>query len=65
MRPQQLKAGQTATYILEFDWAREDVTPDWSFTVYAENGPVKVKHYHGTESDTLPNIEKQLDWSGR
>ena len=44
MRPQQLKAGQTAIYILEFDWAREDVTPDWSFTVYAENGPVKVKH---------------------
>ena len=65
MRPQQYKAGKSYTYILEFDWSREDVTPDWSVTVYAENGPVHVKHYDNIESDVLPNIEKQLDWEGR
>ena len=40
MRPQHYKAGETYSYILEFDWSREDVTPDWSITVYAEDGPV-------------------------
>jgi len=40
-----MKAGQKYTYILEFDWAREDITPDWSVTAWAENGAVTVEHY--------------------
>ena len=49
-----MTAGQTKTFILEFDWARECITPDWSLVAMAEKGEVVVSHLNGYKSDTLP-----------
>lgn len=43
-------------FILEWDWAREDISPDWSVTAWAEQGDVKITHSKGIESDKLPYI---------
>jgi hypothetical protein len=42
MAPVSFKANEIKSYILEFDWGRECVTPDWSITAVAEKGEVKV-----------------------
>lgn len=47
MRPQSFKAGLPIYYILEFDWARDSITRDWSITVWAEDGNINVKHNSG------------------
>ena len=59
MKPVAYRAGESKSYILEFDWDREGVTPDWSVTVQAKNGSVSVKHQNGLSSDSLPYIEKR------
>ena len=59
MKPVAYRAGESKSYILEFDWDREGVTPDWSVTVQAKNGSVSVKHQNGLSSDSLPYIEKK------
>ena len=60
MDPVQFTAGETKTFVLEWDWSREDVTPDWSLTAWAEQGEVSVI-YSGHESDSLPLIEPRVD----
>ena len=42
MRPINFAAGETIIFFLEFDWARPNITPDWSLTAYAEQGSVTV-----------------------
>ena len=44
--------------MVEFDWAREGITPDWSVTAAGEKGDVTVIHSSGRASDTLPFIER-------
>ena len=36
MKPQLFKAGEKKQYVLEFDWSRENITPDWSVVAWAE-----------------------------
>ena len=36
MKAQLFKAGEKKQYVLEFDWSREGITPDWSVTAWAE-----------------------------
>ena len=58
MKAQKFKAGEKKQYVLEFDWSRENITPDWSITVWAEFGKVSVVYSDYRASDTLPFIEK-------
>ena len=34
MNPIQFKAYETKRFIVEWDWQRESVSPDWSVTAY-------------------------------
>ena len=43
MRPLEFVGGQTHSYILELDMARQGMANDWSFTAWGENGEVSVK----------------------
>jgi len=49
-----MKAGQVDEIVVEFDWTRECVTPDWSVTAWAETGKVTVLHVDGIKTDSLP-----------
>lgn len=40
-------AGETLTIIVELDFARENITPDWSLTAWAAKGAVTVRHTNG------------------
>ena len=40
LNPIQFKANEKKTFIVEWDWARKGVTPDWSVTAWAEKGAV-------------------------
>ena len=57
MKRERFKAGEEKRYIIEFDWSRPNITPDWSITAWAENGAVSVRYEDGRESDKLPFIE--------
>ena len=57
MKPEPFKAGQKKRYIVEFDWSRPNITPDWSITAWAEHGGVTVRYQDGRKSDKLPFIE--------
>jgi len=59
MKPITFAAGQTNNFTLEFDWARDCITPDWSLTAWAEHGKVTVRHKSGLQSEALPYIEKK------
>lgn len=59
MKPIIFEAGDSKTFILEFDWAREGITPDWSVTAYAEKGSVSVSHSEGITSDKLPFLTEE------
>ena len=61
MKPEPFKSGESKHYILEFDWARKDITKDWSITAWAEKGGVSIKYSDGRKSDTLPYIEKTAE----
>ena len=61
MAPQRFKAGEKNTFIVEFDWQRECITPDWSVVAWAEKGRVLVKHRDGIKSDQMPHIERKSD----
>jgi len=47
-------ANESRSFIVEWDWARESITPDWSVTAWAEYGTVSVTHNDGWETDSLP-----------
>ena len=57
--PIDFKPGETKKFIVEWDWARENITPDWSLTAWAEKGDVTVKHAAGLTTDTLPFVERR------
>ena len=59
MKPVVFKENETKNFILEFDWDRECITPDWSITAVADKGAVKVKHSLGLKTDSLPFISKR------
>lgn len=59
MKPILFEAGDTKTFIVEFDWAREGITPDWSVTAYAEKGVVSVSHSEGLSSAKLPFLSEE------
>lgn len=58
MKPMAFKAGEKKQFVLEFDWSREDITPDWSITTWAEQGKVSILYADGRKSDALPFIER-------
>jgi len=58
--PLQFQEGESKTFILEFDWARKDVTPDWSVTAWADVGEVRVEHLGGLQTDHLPFQAKRV-----
>lgn len=60
MDPVEFAAGETRTFVLEWDWSREDVSPDWSLTAWAEKGEVAVV-YTGHDSDSLPLTQPKVD----
>ena len=49
-------ANEPKSFIVEFDWARENVTKDWSVSAWAASGEIEVSHVDGITSDTLPYI---------
>ena len=61
MKPQLFRAGEKKHFILEFDWSRKDITPDWSITAWAELGGVQILYQDGRKSDTFPFIERTLE----
>ena len=58
MKAQKFLAGEKKQYVLEFDWSRENITPDWSITVWAPLGEVSVVYSDYRDSHTLPYIER-------
>ena len=44
MKPVAAIAGETMNIIVEFDFARENITPDWSLTAYGAKGALTVRH---------------------
>ena len=61
LKAQGFKAGEKKQYVLEFDFSREDITPDWSITATAELGNVSILYSDGRKSDTLPFIERTAE----
>lgn len=59
MKPIEFKENETKNFVLEFDWDRECITPDWSIVAVAEKGAVKVKHSQGLKTDSLPYTPKR------
>ena len=60
MKALRFEAGQTITYIVELDFSRENITPDWSLTAWAPKGAVEVRHSDGLKSQaSFPYIEKK------
>ena len=58
------EAGESKSFIVEWDWAREDVTPDWSVTAWAELGQVSVSHNDDIETDSLPFTPRRDPYDG-
>ena len=54
--PIEMEAGQTKSIMIEFDWERECITPDWSIVAWAEKGEVTVTHDDGLKSMELPSL---------
>ena len=48
-------------FVLEFDWSRECITPDWSLVAWAEKGEVDIIHARGKKSDSFPYIERTAE----
>lgn len=57
MKPVEFSADDEIQFVLEFDWDRECVTPDWSITAWASNGTVSVTHSEGLDSDKMPVLD--------
>jgi len=57
--PLDFEQGESKVFILEFDWGRKHVTPDWSVTAWADLGDVLVEHVDGFQSDHLPYTPKR------
>ena len=57
LNPIRFSKDDKKDFIIEFDWARECITPDWSVTVWAEYGEVIVMHSDGLVSDSLPTLD--------
>ena len=58
MSQEPFKAGEVKRYVLEFDWSRENITPDWSITAWAELGGVSIRYEGLRVSDALPFIDR-------
>ena len=43
-------------FILEWDWMRPCISPDWSLTAWAEAGALTITHMAGFVSQKLPFI---------
>lgn len=63
VKPIEFEAGETRTFIVEWDWSRQDATNDWSVTAWAEYGEISVTHSEGLESDVMPFISRENDES--
>ena len=61
MKPIAASAGEPMNIIVELDFARENITPDWSLTAWATNGAVTVRHTNDISTDSLPYIERKED----
>lgn len=57
MKPVEFSYDDKREFVLEFDWDRECVTPDWSITAWAETGTVTVTHSKGLVSDQMPVLD--------
>ena len=55
----EFQANEPKTFIVELDWARENISKDWSVTAWAAGGEIDVSHVDGITSDTLPVISEQ------
>ena len=44
MKPLKMQAGQKITIVVELDFNRYYITPDWSLTAWAAKGEVHVMH---------------------
>lgn len=51
-----LEAGQPMDVWVEFDFSKEELSNDWSVTIWAASGNVTVTHKKGYTSDTMPVI---------
>ena len=58
MKPVAFKAGEKKQFVLEFDWSRENITPDWSITTWAEKGGASILYSDGSKSDSLPFLKR-------
>ena len=54
----RIHQGQTVDIEVEFNFAIEGITKDWSITAWGESGPVTVTHESGIPSDSLPYMPK-------
>ena len=61
MKGQFFKANEKKQYIVEFDWSRKDITPDWSITSWAKEGGVSILYQDGRNSDSLPFIKRTAE----
>ena len=50
------------TIIVELDFGREGITPDWSLVAWAAEGEVTVRHTKGLQTDSFPFIERIEDF---
>jgi len=60
MKPIAMQKGDLnkVTIVVELDFARENITPDWSLTAWAPDGAVTVRHTKNLKSGSFPYIEK-------
>ena len=64
--PYQIKAGESVTLEMEFDWTRKDISKDFSVVVWATEHEVEILHVpkdrDGPQrfSDHFPNLKKAL-----
>ena len=58
MGPIDFAAGETKMFTVEWDWAKPEVSPDWSLVARGEFGAVTVTHTDNLTSHQLPYIPK-------
>mmetsp|Transcript_30626 Transcript_30626/g.37838 ORF Transcript_30626/g.37838 Transcript_30626/m.37838 type:complete len:152 (+) Transcript_30626:1471-1926(+) len=53
MAPIEFGAMETKNFVVEWDFARKDITTDWSVTVWASEGRVAIQHSKDIPTATL------------
>ena len=56
LQPIRFFKGDSREFILEFDWDRDCITPDWSLTAWGHAGKVIVQHSNGLVTDSMPTL---------